>query len=584
MDRYARNRHDLSPFDRDAFGSDGTPGRIGHGEIGGKARGLVSVRKMLHAGFGPRTDAQIEVGIPRFAVVATDVFDAFLERNHLGEIASSDLLDERIAHAFQQGDLPTEILGDLRTLADLIRAPLAVRSSSLLEDALLHPFAGVYETKMTPNNQPDSTTRFQRLVEALKFVYASTFFKSARDYRRSSRTPDGEEKMAVILQEVVGQRHGDRFYPDVSGVARSFNFYPTGGADRDEGVVDLALGLGKTIVDGGLCYSYSPARPKSPPPYSSPRDLLAVTQREFWAINVGKAPPYDPMAETEYLARAGLREAEYDGTLRYSASTYVADSDRVTPGVGTAGPRILNFAPLLLHEQYPLNSVVRSLLDSCESATGRDVEIEFAMTFPKAAGSKPHLGFLQIRPMVVPDKEVHVDESELDSPNVLLASRHVMGNGVVETIEDVVYVKPAVFETRHTRTVGEQLEKMNAGLLDQDRPYLLIGFGRWGSADPWLGIPVKWGQICGAKAIVEATRPDMMIEASQGSHFFHNISSFQVSYFSVPHDTAPGIDWQWLDGNEAVAETEFVRHIRTAGPLLVKVDGRSGRGAVWYRT
>lgn len=584
MDQRAWNRHDLPPFDREAFRFERTPGRIGHGEIGGKARGLVFARHVLHAEFGPRDDAPIEVDIPRFVVVATDVFEAFVERNHLHDVARSDASDERIAHAFQQGDLPAEVLGDLRAMIDLLRAPLAVRSSSRLEDALFDPFAGVYETKMTPNNQPDAATRFQRLVEAMKFVYASTFFKSARDYRRSSRESAGEEKMAVILQEVVGQQHGERFYPDVSGVARSFNFYPTGGANREEGVVDLALGLGKTIVDGGLCYSYSPARPKSPPPYGSTRELLAVTQKDFWAVNVGKVPPFNPIAETEYLIQGNLPAAEYDGTLRYSASTYVAASDRVTPSIGLAGPRILNFAPLLVLEQYPLNAVVRSLLRSCERAVGRDVEIEFAMTFPTAAGSKPRFGFLQIRPMVVSDEEVHVDEAELSSPNVLLASRHVMGNGVVDTIRDVVYVRPDVFEARHTRAVGEQLEKVNARLLDQDRPYLLIGFGRWGSSDPWLGIPVKWGQISGAKAIVEATRPDMMIEASQGSHFFHNISSFKVSYFSVPYDASPGIDWRWLEGNEVVAETAFVRHVRTAGPLLVKVDGRSGRGAVWHRT
>ncbi len=583
MNRRAWNRHEPLPFDREAFRSHGTPGRIGQGEIGGKARGLVFARHVLHAEFGQRDDAPIEVVIPRFVVVATDVFDAFVERNRLGALASADLPDERIAHAFQQGDLPAEILGDLRALVELIRAPLAVRSSSRLEDALFHPFAGVYETKMTPNNQPDAATRFQRLVEALKFVYASTFFKSARDYRRSSRTSDGQEKMAVILQEVVGQRHGERFYPDVSGVARSFNFYPTGGADRNEGVIDLALGLGKTIVDGGVCYSYSPARPKSPPPFGSTKELLAATQTQFWAVNVGKPPAFNPIAETEYLVQADLRAAEYDGTLRHTASTYFAGSDRITPSIGLAGPRILNFAPLLVLEQYPLNSLLRYLLRSCEHAVGRDVEIEFALTFPPDGASRPQLGFLQVRPMVVSDDEVHVSEGELGAPNVVLASRHVMGNGVVDEIRDVVYARPETFEARHTRTVGQHMEKMNARLLDQDRPYLLIGFGRWGSSDPWLGIPVKWGQISGAKAIVEATRPDMMIEASQGSHFFHNISSFKVSYFSVPHDADPGIDWDWLGGCEVVAETEFVRHVRTAAPLLVKVDGRSGRGGVWYR-
>jgi len=310
---------------------------------------------------------------------------------------------------------------------------------------------------------------------------------------------------------------------------------------------------------------------------------MANTQKDFWAVNVGKLPVFDPIAETEYLVQAGLAEAEYDDTLRHVASTYLAESDRITPGVGVEGPRILNFAPLLQLETYPINPAARALLAACRDAVGRDVEIEFAMAIPRERGAIPKMGFLQLRPMVVSSVEVHLDDAELRAPSTLLSSDRVMGNGVVDAIADVVYVKPGVFEARHTKRIAQHVEQMNSRLLGEQRPYLLIGFGRWGSSDPWLGIPVQWGQICGARAIVEATRPDMMIEASQGSHFFHNITSFEVSYFSVWHESEPGIDWAWLDGRPAVEETDFVRLVRTEAPLLVKVDGRSGRGGIWHR-
>jgi len=572
----------LPPFQRDFLESGECLSQIGTGAIGGKAQGLVLAAQMIAAMPEADRGSDIEVAVPTLAVIATDVFDAFMERNRLHDVAQSGLPDERIAHAFQQADLPTEILGDLRTLADGLRSPLAVRSSSLLEDALHRPFAGVYETKMTPNNQSDGSARFLRLVEAVKFVYASTYFKAAKDYVRATGDAAAEEKMAVIVQEMVGQRHDVRFYPEVSGVGRSFNFYPVTGRRREDGVVVLALGLGKTVVDGGLSYSYSPARPKAPPPFGSVRDIMANTQREYWAVNVGKTPPYDPVAETEYLVRATLEHAEYDDTLRHVASTYVAASDRISPGVGASGPRVVDFAPLLVLEEYPLNRTLRALLAAGRETVGRDVEIEFAMTFPREAGAPSRLGFLQMRPMVVSDAVVDVPEADLASPTVLLASDQVMGNGVVDDIRDIVYVKPQSFEILRTQAIVGELERLNTRLLEERRPYLLIGFGRWGSSDPSLGIPVKWGQISGARAIVEATRPEMWVDASQGSHFFHNVTSFQVCYFAVSHEAQPGIDWAWLDAQPTTEDTGFVRLVRTGAPLRLKVDGRSGRGGVWH--
>jgi len=478
-------------------------------------------------------------------------------------------------------------VGDLRALVEEVRTPLAVRSSSLLEDALFRPFAGVYETKMVPNNQPDADTRFRKLVEAIKFVYASTYFKNAKSYIRATERTSADEKMAVIIQEVVGTRHGDRFYPGVAGVGRSYNFFPSQGVDPRDGVVNLALGLGKTIVDGGSSWIYSPARPKAPAPFNSIRELLRLTQLDFWAVNMGPPPAFDPTTETEYLVKTDLKAAEYDDTLSRIASTYDPRRDRLVPGTGTEGARVIDFAPLLADSQTPLNDVIRELLSIGERALGEAVEIEFAINLPGKNTPGTRFGFLQLRPMLVSTEEVDLGDDELARPDVLLASDRVMGNGLLATIQDVVYVKPEPFESRFTRRIATDLEQLNRPLLQESRPYLLIGFGRWGSSDPALGIPVNWGQIAGARVIVESTLPGMDVEPSQGAHFFHNIISFQVYYLCVRHEggagvAARGIDWSWLNRQPIVTETDHVRHVRLEKPLSVKVDGRSGRGAVWH--
>jgi hypothetical protein len=390
--------------------------------------------------------------------------------------------------------------------------------------------------------------------------------------------------MAVILQEVVGARRGERYYPDVSAVARSFNFYPVGRSRPEEGVVNLALGLGKTIVDGGLSWPYSPTRPKAPPPFGSTRDLLEQTQLEFWAVNMGRPPAFDPTKEAEYLVRADLQAAEYDGTLRYVASTLDERSGRVVPGTGADGPRIVNFAPLLVLNELPLNPAIRQLLELAEEQVGHPVEIELALTIARRGGGPSELGFLQVRPMVVTDTMVEVTSDELRDDEVVIGSERVMGNGVVDSIQDVVFVHPDRFEAKHTQAIAKELEAFNAKLFSRDVPYLLIGFGRWGSSDPWLGTPVDWGQICGARAIVEATLPSINVEPSQGSHFFHNITSFDVSYFFVHHERDVGIDWDWLTSLPVVEERAFVRHVRLEHPLHIKVDGRSGRGCVRRRS
>jgi len=570
----------LPEFGREFLGADQTFTRIGRGDYGGKAAGLDLVREKVLARLSPDEFPDFEIAVPTLTVLTTELFDSFMERNGISPHALTDDSDDRIALAFQKTELPAEFVGDLRSLIASVHTPLAVRSSSLLEDALSHPFAGVYETKMIPNNQAGTDARFHRLIQAVKFVYASTFFASARSYISSVGEDLASEKMAVIVQEVVGTRSDERFYPTISGVARSYNYYPTGRAQPSDGVVNLALGLGRQIVDGGLSWTYCPKFPKAPPPYAGVGDLMKNSQTEFWAVNMGHPPPPDPIRETEYLSKADLKAAEYDGRLDRLVSTYDGRSDRMRPGIQGEGPRVLDFAPILSYDALPLNDLVLRLLDLAKEALGEDVEIEFAVEMDPLGRGKPRFGFLQARPMMVSREQTTVTEEEMSDPQAVVASSHVLGNGTREDIADIVYLRPEAFEAKHTPAIAAELEKINRALVREGRPYVLIGFGRWGSSDPWLGVPVDWGQISGVGVIVETTLPEMTPDLSQGSHFFHNMISFGVFYLSVRHTDSHAIRWDWMDELPAVSESELVRHVRLPGPLSIRVDGKTGRGVI----
>jgi hypothetical protein len=572
----------LTAFDRHFFTGMEKFTLIGRGRLGGKAQGLAYMKDILETRIKSFFLPEIDVVIPTLTVITTDFFDLFMEENHLREVALADCRDDLIAQAFQKAELPTQLVGDLRALISQVHTPLAIRSSSLLEDAMFEPFASVYATKMIPNNQLDTDTRFRKLVEAVKYVYASTFFKDAKNYMQATKHTAADEKMAVIIQEVVGIRHGHRFYPQISGVARSYNFYPLGHAQPSDGVVDLALGLGKTSVDDGIGWSYSPAYPQANPPYVSIRELLEQSQTEFWAIHMGQPLEYNPIKETEYMLKFNLGDAEKDGSLRFISSTYRPHEDKIIFGNAEAGPRLIDFAPILKLEIIPLNKMLRTLLKICEDTLERMVEVEFALTLDEKSGSPARFGFLQVRPMVVSDAKVDVSLTELMGERILVASESAMGNGILDNIQDVVFVKPEKFGPNQTQTIAVQLEDLNRRLVASHTPYLLIGFGRWGSSDPQGGIPVNFGQICGAKAIVESTLPEMNFMLSQGSHFFHNITSFRVFYFSVPHWEKYTIDWNWLAEQNVVSETEFIRHVKSPFPLQIKVDGTTSRGVIYH--
>lgn len=553
---------------------------IGGGRPGGKAQGLINILSIINTNFDFSKFQELSISIPRMTVITTDLFDEFMKLNNLYEIAYSEESDESIAHAFQNTTLPPVLVGDLYALIAKVKSPLAIRSSSLLEDSLEEPFAGIYATKMISNNQFDTDTRFRKLLEAIKFVYASTYFRNAKDYFQAINKNIEQEKMAIIIQEVVGSRHDDRFYPDISGVARSYNYYSTGHARPEDGIVSLALGLGRIIVDEGISWDFSPSYPKANPPFNNMNELLNNTQRNFWAVNMGHIPMYDPVKETEYLVQSDLKVAEADGTLHLLTSTYDPQADLLYHGMVSDGLRVVNFSPIIKMNRIPLVSLITDLLEISEKSYETAVEIEFAIVLESKSGLPARFGFLQVRPMLVTQEKIDIDFSEMKGERTLAASDNVLGNGFSEVIYNVVYVKPDAFEAKVTKAIVKDVSQINQKLVKNKEPYLLIGFGRWGSKDPWLGIPVNWGQISGAKVIVEATLPEMNVDLSQGMHFFHNMVNFKVFYFSVRHSGDYQIDWQWLDTQKVIEETAYIKHIILTHPLNVKVDGRTGKGVI----
>ncbi len=577
-----RDEFTVSRFEREFFTGKERFTFIGSGELGGKAHGLAKMGEALGNKVKPLFEPAISVAIPRLTVITTEFFDLFMRENDLYDIALSDRRDEIKAHAFLRASLPVGLAGDLRAIAQQVHTPLAVRSSSLLEDAMFEPFASVYATKMVPNNLPDTDSRFQKLAEAVKFIYASTFFKSAGDYMKVVSHSIEDEKMAVIIQDIIGTRFGDRYYPHVSGVMRSFNFYPFGRAEPEEGVVELALGLGRTIVDDGISWAFSPEWPAVGPPFKSTGDMLKHTQTGFWAVNMGKLHTYSPVEEMEYLDRFDLKDCEYDGSLGLIASTYNHRDDRLESGIFRDGPRVIDFSPILRGRDFHFSELLKTVMRECEERLGAKVEIEFAMRLGSTLGEPADFGFLQARPMVVSKSEVTVAEEELDDPGVLISSTTVLGNGADDSISDLVYIDPDTFDIMRSREIASEIETINERLVGEGRKYILVGFGRWGTTDQMGGIPVDFGQISGAKVIVEISLSNFGYMMSQGSHFFHNLTSFKVFYFSMRHDDDRSIDWKWLKTKESCFETKHVRHIRLDSPLTVKVDGKSGRGVILH--
>jgi Pyruvate phosphate dikinase, AMP/ATP-binding domain len=561
--RSQRQRGLLSEFSTATFDPATSFARLGDGSVGGKARGIAFVNTLLSLSDVRFPELAIEV--PPGIVIATGVFDQFLDRNGLRGVEGSD---EEIMRRFIDAEqFPEEIAARLAEFLELVREPLAVRSSSLLEDSQFHPFAGVYQTYMIPNR---GDARLEELLTAIKRVYASTFYKTAREYVRVTGLRAEDEKMGVIVQRMVGALHGgSRFYPEVSGVARSYNFYPSGPMQPEDGIASVALGLGRTIVEGEPAVRFCPRYPEH---LSSEKR----TQTHFYALNVGRASARPQTIEDERIEKHDLRTAEEDGTLHWVASTWSAENDAMYDGISRDGTRVVTFAPILRHRLIPLAPALAELCRLGAEGIGTPVEIELAADL----GAKK-LGVLQMRPLVLNRELDELDLGNIARERLLCGSTQVLGHGVIRDLRDIVVVRADTFDRSRSRDAAREVAALNARLREEQRDYLLIGPGRWGSNDPLLGIPVKWDQISGARAIVESDFRDLSVDPSQGSHFFQNLTAFQVGYFSVnPRVRGSFIDWEWLAARPAIEESALVRHVRLERGVTVKMNGRERRGVI----
>ena len=564
--RYRRDRSlvAVADFDRAAFDPRHDFHRIGGGSLGGKARGLAFMRMLLgQKRIADGLDA--EVTVPAAVVLATDVFDRFMEDNDLRSFAIHCTDDAEIERRFLAARFPEDVRADLAALLPRIDYPLAVRSSSLLEDSQHQPFAGIYETFMLANRAPAGQTRLEQLIAAIVRVYASMFSRQAKDYIAATTYRLEEEKMAVIVQRIVGAPHGARFYPSLSGVARSHNFYPTEPLVASDGIAVVALGLGRAVVTEGNGLRFSPRHPRHLVQLSSVKDMLNNTQRGFWALDLGGDTG---MRESFYQ----LDAAELDGTLGAVASTYSRENHAVYDGVSRPGVRVVSFASILKHESFPLAVLLDRLLEIGRWGMGAPVEIEFAVDL-----ARRELAFLQLRPLALSHEMIELVIEDIAPELLICRSDSVLGNGRYDDLYDVIVVDRQRFDRASSRQVAAEVAQLNAELAG--RPYVLIGVGRWGSADSWLGIPVGWEQISGARVIVEAGFADMKVTPSQGTHFFQNLTSFNVGYFTVNAESGAGfVDWKWLAEQRAVRETAYVRHLRFEQPVVVKMNGKDGEG------
>jgi len=581
--RRERNRGMVADFRRDTFDASTSFSRIGGGSLGGKARGLAFVNSLLSTHRVDEMFPGVNIVVPPSVVLATEVFDRFLEANELRDFALRSDDDHEIRRRFLAARFPEDIGDDLAAFLDLIRYPLAVRSSSLLEDSKYQPFAGIYETYMLPNNHADPEVRLTHLVDAVKRVYASTFSRHAKAYIKGTPYRLEEEKMAVIVQKVEGAAHGDRFYPDFAGVARSHNFYPTAPATTEDGIAAVALGLGVAVSAGDPCVRFCPAYPRHVVQFSSVKDILHNSQRQFFAVQLDDRELDTKLGETVELRRFDLEVAERDSTLAAVASTYCPENNAVYDGISRDGVRVVSFAPVLKQEIFPLAEILHTLLEVGVQGTRSPVELEFAVNLSTPPGEPHEFGFLQMRPLPLTAEleEIAIEDAPASS-RLVCRSSAVLGHGKITDIRDVVVVDYHRFDRGKSREVAEALSRFNATLSRHGVPYVLIGVGRWGSADPHLGIPVTWDQISGVRVIVEAGFKDLKVTPSQGTHFFQNLISCNVGYFTVNPEAGEGfVDWEWLGTRPSLTESGCVRHLRFERPLIVKMDGKRNSGMIF---
>lgn len=572
--RNEQNKGKVIPFEETLIQDETNILTLSSGSLGGKGRGLAFINTLIYNFDFHQLIPNINLRTPKTFAIGTDEFEAFMERNKLYEKVYAENDFEVIKAAFLEARLSEVITTRLRKMLSVIDKPLAIRSSGLFEDSLMQPFAGIFETFLIPNNHTDMAIRLQQCVDAIKLVFASVFTKTARSYIEAINYRIEEERMAVIIQEVVGNKFGNVYYPHISGVAQSYNYYPFAHMKPEEGFGVLALGLGRYVVEGEKAYRFSPTYPNLE--INSPRDQLKGSQVHFYAINLNN-PTIDLLKRGEEagLIKLDIDEAEKHGTLKHCASVFNPDNNTITPGLAKAGPRILNFADILKYNYAPIAKTIEIILDVVKEAMGSPVEIEFAVDLNRDANYRSTFYLLQIKPLIGNAQDYNIEPETLDSSKLMLYSEKAMGNGLIDDIIDVIYCDPKTFDKSCTVEMAEEIEQLNTLMAQQNTQYVLIGPGRWGTRDRWIGIPVAWPQISKAKVIVETALEDFPLDASSGSHFFHNVTSMNVGYLSIQHINKTNfIDWNVLAKQPIINETTYFKHVRFANPLSIKMDGK----------
>ncbi|MDR1380755.1 MAG: phosphoenolpyruvate synthase [Tannerella sp.] len=576
--RRMKNSGVVAVYQKERFDEYSNFARIGDGSLGGKGRGLAFIGAMIKR--YPRLEREnFPVDIPKTVVLCTDIFDEFMESNNLYPVALSDAEDEEMLQHFLRASLPARLVDDLTALLEVIGRPVAVRSSSLLEDAHYQPFAGVYATYMAPS-MPDKRGMLQSVSDAIKGVYASVFYGDSKAYMTATSNLIESEKMAIVLQEVVGCRYGRYFYPTISGVAKSLNFYPIGNETAEDGIANIALGLGKYVVDGGVTLRFSPRHPHNILQMSSLDFALRETQTHFLALDMGDPELRLTANDAFNLVRRSVRDADSDGILKYMASTYDPQDQVIRDGYYPGGRKIVSFANILQYDMLPLSDTLNRLLEIGEREMGRPVEIEFAVDIKPDCRDRGAFYVLQIRPIVDRKEMIDEDLDAIERRDTILFSKSVLGHGIMNTVRYVLYVRAEAFNSSNNQLIAYEIEKINRRFTGSDEGYILAGPGRWGSSDTWLGIPVKWPHISNARVIVEYSLDRYPVDPSQGTHFFQNLTSCGTGYFTVNPVNGDLFDEDFLNAQPAVEESRFLRLVRFDSPAVIKMDGKKGVGVV----
>ena len=577
--RRMKNSGVVAVYQKERFDEYSNFARIGDGSLGGKGRGLAFIGAMVKR-YPKLEHDHFAVTIPKTVVICTDIFDEFMETNELYPVALSDVDDETILKYFLRASLPARLIEDLMAFFDVVKSPIAVRSSSLLEDSHYQPFAGIYSTYMVPKLE-DKYDMLRTLSDAIKAVYASVFYRDSKAYMTATSNLIDQEKMAIVLQEVVGNRYNDRFYPTISGVARSLNFYPIGNEKAEDGIANIALGLGKYIVDGGQTLRFSPRHPHNILQMSTMDFALRETQTRFYALDLKNLADQFSVDDSFNLLRLNLKDADADGSLKFIVSTYDPYDQVIRDGYYPGGRKILSFVNVLQHEVFPLADTLDQILHVGQDEMGRPIEIEFAVNIDPQNPGFATFYLLQVRPIVDNKEVMEEDLTLVEQEDTILTSTSVLGHGIVTDVQDIIYVKTGAFCSSNNQSIAYDIEKMNRQFTGEEKNYVLVGPGRWGSSDSWLGIPVKWPHISNARVIVECGLENYRVDPSQGTHFFQNLTSFGVGYFTINPFKGDGwFDEGYLNSLPAVEETEYLRHVRFDKPVVIKMDGKKSLGVV----